>query len=203
MSVIVIDDRERASGICAQLAALHQTYCIQRLVTADYLINGALAVERKTTTDFVASLEDQRLFTQVARMRENNQRAVLIVEGAALPSRPALLGALCVLATQWCVPVLRSRNIAQTAWLLARMSSHGAAHAAPPVHCNYRNKHARPSLHEKMLAMVPGVGYAKARALTTALHGVHGVLTAERRVLLRVPGIGRRIADRLLALRTP
>jgi ERCC4-type nuclease len=54
-----------------------------------------------------------------------------------------------------------------------------------------------------MLAMVPGVGYAKARALTTALHGVHGVLTAERRVLLRVPGIGRRIADRLLALRTP
>lgn len=74
MSIIQIDDRERASGICAHLAALHQAYCIQRLAVADYIVNQALYVERKTATDFMASLADQRLFAQVARLRADNQR---------------------------------------------------------------------------------------------------------------------------------
>jgi len=203
MSIILIDDRERASGICAQLAALHQAYCIQRLAVADYVVNHALYVERKTAVDFMASLADQRLFSQVARMRADNHRAVMIVEGAHLPNRPAVMGALCSLATQWCVPVLRSKDLAQTAWLLARMACHADAHAAPVLRCDYHRKHGRQSVHQKMLTLIPGLGPRKARALTDVLHTVHGVLTAARGELLRVPGVGPRLADRILSLRTP
>jgi ERCC4-type nuclease len=39
--------------------------------------------------------------------------------------------------------------------------------------------------------------------LTDALHTVHGVLTAARGELSRVPGVGPRRADRILSLRTP
>jgi len=51
-----------------------------RLAAGDYLINDEVLVERKTMSDFAASLVDGRLFPQVARLAHSRYRSLLLIE---------------------------------------------------------------------------------------------------------------------------
>ena len=90
--MIIIDDREVKSGICDELANLNVPFCVERLKIGDYIINNTVFIERKTTLDFTESLKDRRLFDQVARLRANNKRSILIIEGARLQGNKSVRG---------------------------------------------------------------------------------------------------------------
>ena len=102
---IEVDDRERASGVVDALAAYPQVIvAIGRLPLGDYLPGGGVIVERKSATDLVLSIRDQRLFDQAARLAAGTARPVLILEGDPLAVRTgmhknAILGALTWLTT--------------------------------------------------------------------------------------------------------
>ncbi len=94
-----------------------------RLTTGDYLINEEVLIERKTISDFAASLADGRLFTQAARLAHSAHRSILLIEGptpAAVPAvHPhALEGALVSLAVMWRLPVLHSLDPEHSARIL-------------------------------------------------------------------------------------
>ena len=60
---IVADAAERRGAVYRILAELPEVaISTARLATADYLLGGDLAVERKTGEDFAASIPDRRLF---------------------------------------------------------------------------------------------------------------------------------------------
>ncbi len=199
-AMIIVDDRKRSSGVCEALTTLDVAYKVQRLPVADYLVGNSVLVERKTCADFTASMADRRLFQQAAALRKNNKRAVLIVEGAHLPGAPSVRGALCSLAVQWCLPVLRSNDAAGTAWLLAHMAQYQAMPAQPMRYYDFRAKRGISSLERRMLMQLRNVGPRVADALLAQFGSLAAVVTAPPEALMRVPGVGTVVAGQIAVL---
>src|SRR3989338_985460 len=81
--VIYVDNRELSSRVVAIL----EKRCVVRekqLDVADYLLSEHVAVERKTSADFLQSMTDGRLFEQLARLSNAYDSPLLIIEGSSL-----------------------------------------------------------------------------------------------------------------------
>ena len=127
---IVVDDRERPSGVVAELEKLGGVVVkIEHLLLGDYCIDGAVLIERKTAADFAQSLIDGRLFGQAGRMATSSLRPAYIIEGTSAEwaglgvSREALQGALVTLMLIFDVPVFRSSDPAESARLMLYIGS--------------------------------------------------------------------------------
>jgi DNA excision repair protein ERCC-4 len=80
-SRVVADERERASGVPEELSKLNVRVYFSRLPVADYVLNPELAVERKSVRDLVSSVYDSRLFYQAAKLSAAYAKPFLLVEG--------------------------------------------------------------------------------------------------------------------------
>jgi ERCC4-type nuclease len=76
---IIIDSRESQSLITANLMEQKANIQHELLEIGDYLINDII-VERKTYSDFLSSITDKRLFTQIKQMKKYESQ-YLILEG--------------------------------------------------------------------------------------------------------------------------
>jgi Fanconi anemia group M protein len=62
---ITVDYRERVSGLL-ELIREHDVFVeVKPLPFCDYIINSSITIERKTARDFLISIIDGRLFTQL------------------------------------------------------------------------------------------------------------------------------------------
>lgn len=98
---VIADHRESKSGVGEYLAALPGVRLRwEKLWTGDYIVEEGAIFERKTASDFAASLLDQRLFSQAKRLADQPLRAAFIIEGSTDDwsrlgiGREALQGAL-------------------------------------------------------------------------------------------------------------
>ena len=65
---ITVDFRERASGLL-ELIREHDVFVeVKPLLFGDYIINDSITIERKTARDFLISIIDGRLFTQLSNL---------------------------------------------------------------------------------------------------------------------------------------
>ena len=79
---IIADYRENHSSVWEYLSALPDVHLRWKdLSIGDYLVEKGAIFERKTASDFAASLIDQRLFSQARRLAEQPLRAGFIMEG--------------------------------------------------------------------------------------------------------------------------
>jgi ERCC4-type nuclease len=127
---VVVDDRERPSGVVPELEKLGRVVVkIEHLSLGDYCIDGAVLIERKTAADFAQSLIDGRLFSQAVRMANSSLRSAYILEGSSAEwsglgvSRESLQGALVTLMLIFDVPLFRSSAPAESARLILYIGS--------------------------------------------------------------------------------
>ncbi|MDG6983372.1 MAG: hypothetical protein JRN28_02300 [Nitrososphaerota archaeon] len=78
---VVADERERASGVPDELSRLNVRVYFSRLPVADYVLNPEIAVERKSVRDLVSSVYDSRIFYQAAKISAAYAKPFLLVEG--------------------------------------------------------------------------------------------------------------------------
>lgn len=78
---VVADEREKASGVPEELSRLNVRVYFSRLPVADYVLNPEIAVERKSVRDLVSSIYDSRLFYQAAKISAAYAKPFLLVEG--------------------------------------------------------------------------------------------------------------------------
>lgn len=78
---VVADEREKASGVPEELSRLNVRVYFSRLPVADYVVNPEIAVERKSVRDLVSSVYDSRLFYQSAKISAAYAKPFLLVEG--------------------------------------------------------------------------------------------------------------------------
>ena len=199
--MILVDDRELKSGITTELEKLYLEFKVQRLKIGDYIINNKIFIERKTVPDFVESLQDQRLSTQVANLRKNNKRSIIIIEGKKLPGRPKIRGALCSLASRWYMPVLRSSDLKGTAWILKQLHSYENYEKSPYCAYDFRSKRSISTMEEKMLMQMRGVGPDMARKLLKKFESISRILTATDDELLEVDKVGKVVIGQINILR--
>lgn len=122
-ATVTADDRELNSAVVARLKALGADVRIERLGTGDFQIGERILVERKTVRDFVDSLVDGRLLEQASRLVGAAPRSLLLIEGEGLFRSPrvhphALMGALTTLALDFGIPVVTTKDGAETARFL-------------------------------------------------------------------------------------
>ena len=80
-SRIVVDEREKKSGIPDLLKATGINVEMKMLPVGDYIVAPETIVERKTIRDMMASIFDGRLFDQCQRLKEHYQFPILLIEG--------------------------------------------------------------------------------------------------------------------------
>lgn len=206
---VVVDDREVGSGIVDELQQIGGVeVTIRRLAVGDYLIDARLLIERKTLSDFVASLTDGRLFRQASKLAATPLRCALILEGIGSDlagirlRREAVHGAILTLAIKFGIPLLRSRDPTES----ARLIVYSAMQLGRPRSRNLLRPGKRPAstprIQIHILQGLPGIGPERARRLLEAFGCVEKVMTAPADQLARVNGIGIQTARQIRWLTT-
>src|SRR3954453_22456127 len=96
MGPVLVDHRERGSAIPEALAAAGLDVRLTDLPVGDYVLGLGLAVERKGSTDFGASIRDGLIFEQAVRLQAAYAQGVLVVEGEPRGiAEDAWRGAVC------------------------------------------------------------------------------------------------------------
>ena len=78
---IIVDEREKKSGIPKLLSSIGVKTEIKTLPIGDYIVAPETIVERKTISDLLSSIFDGRLFDQCSRLTEHYKYPILLVEG--------------------------------------------------------------------------------------------------------------------------
>ncbi len=199
--MIIVDDRELKSGICDELEKLNIEFKIQRLKIGDYIINNKVFIERKTIPDFIESLNDQRLSSQIINLKKDNKRAIIIIEGKRLPGSQRIRGALCALASRWYIPVLRSADLKGTAWILSCLLKYENYEYKPYCAYDFRTKRSVSSMEEKMLMQMKGVGPEMARKLLNEFGSISGIINAQDEDLIKIDQVGKVVIAQINILR--
>ncbi|MBU2102149.1 MAG: ERCC4 domain-containing protein [Candidatus Omnitrophota bacterium] len=186
---------------------LSQDYAIrvvkELLPTGDFIINDEIAVERKTSSDFIQSIVDNRLFRQAARMKQYFNHRLFIIEGGDIYATSlgvhhnAIAGALTSIVFRWQIPVLFSRDARQTALLLYLAASQ-KLRAYQELSCRLGRKPKRTLRRQLFLLQgLPCVGRVLAEKLLNYFGSVEAVMTASLESLKEVDGVGKKKAEKI------
>jgi DNA excision repair protein ERCC-4 len=195
---VLVDHRERHSGIPEALLGAGLDVQLTDLPVGDYVLGPGLAVERKGPHDLGASIRDGRIFDQAMRLQSVFAQAVLMVEGEPRGiAEDAWRGAVCRLVEDG-FTVLHSLDADDSAAWIIRLAKR-ARRAAPTMPADGPRRAPRhPSAQaEVMLSVVPGISTRMARSLLVAYGSLAAVAAAAPEGLRRHPGIGPVRAARL------
>ena len=202
---VLMDDRERGCAAAECLSGLVDVSAeFTRLKVGDYLVDDRFIVERKSLSDFAASVEDGRLFRQAERMASSGCMSVMILEGRSGDlagshfRREALQGALIMVSLLYRIPVLRAMDGAETARLILFAARQLQRAATGSVFRPGRRPRGKKAAQLRILQGLPGIGPKRAERLLLHFGTVQAALQAEANELKHLDGIGKRTAERIL-----
>ena len=195
---IYVDQRERNSGIAKKLLDMNVKIGVKQLKVADYLISEKVAVERKTTSDFLQSIIDKRLTTQMEELSRNFSTPILIIEGdnrglyTERDIHPnAIRGAMAAVAVSFQVPIIFTRDADDTAaflYVLAKREQDGKLKEFA-----LRGEKRPMSLKERQQFIVeslPNVSAVLAKRLLRHFKTVRDIFNALSKDLQNIDGVG-------------
>jgi ERCC4-related helicase len=202
---IVADHREKDNKVVKELIDLGISVKTSQLESADYLVSGTVGVELKKVPDFVASIIDGRLLEQVKYLKQNFQKAVVVIEGeediysVRKVHANAIRGMLSSIVLGFDVPVLYTKNPKDTAGLLAVMAKREqdkdrdfSYHAAKP--------RSGKEQQEFVVSSFPNIGVQTARLLLNYFGSIKNLVNTSKEELLKLEGVGEKTADILVRM---
>jgi DNA excision repair protein ERCC-4 len=124
---IIMDERERGS-IREAFQKMNCELDIQTLPIADYIVSKKIGIERKRGDDLVASLCDNRLFTQLTYLTEVFDKPLIILEnsGRMFSGRnvyeTSIYGAILYLMYKLRIAIIPARNEQETALVVSHLA---------------------------------------------------------------------------------
>ncbi len=204
-AVAIIADHRGDNSVVKQLIELGLAVRTAQLTSADYLVSGRVAIELKRVPDFVASIIDGRLLEQVRELKKNFDRSVLVIEGeediysVRKVHANAIRGMLSSIVLDFGVPVLYTKNAKDTAGLLAVMAKR-EQEKERDFSYHERKPHTLQEQQEFLLSSLPGIGVIMARGLLSHFGSIKNIITAPKKELMKVEGVGEKTAERLQKL---
>lgn len=192
---IVVDERERKSGIPDLLKSIGLNIEMKTLPIGDYIVAPETIVERKSIRDLMASVFDGRLFDQCSRLKEHFEHPVVLMEGNVdeieeITENPLIFyGAISSVVLDFQIPVIPTPSATHTAKLLVSMCSRKDASKGP-----FLKKIKKSSDLEKqqlsVLCSLPGVGEKFAVRMLEKFGTPLKVFSATTAELAKVEGLG-------------
>ncbi|MCF8374601.1 MAG: hypothetical protein K9H64_23485 [Bacteroidales bacterium] len=192
---IQADYREMPSQIPQLLSELGAQVEVKTLKRGDYILNEQIIVERKSKSDFVQSLVQNRLFAQCAMLKKTNYHPTLLIEGNPYTSghdisRQAVKGALLSVSLSWQIPIIFSSDAPDSAQTLIM-----AAEQNLRDHLILFRTATKPKTRSKQqiyfLKGLPLVGAKTAQALINHFGSIERIMLADEVELQEVEGIGK------------
>ncbi len=203
--LVYVDQREIRSGVARALDRGGVDIVLSTLEVGDYIVSDRVAIERKTDMDFLDSIIDKErnIFRQLSDLARTYERPVLIIEGENLYTgrqlHPnAIRGVLASIVTDFGVPILNTRDEAETAEMIGTIARR-----------EQEDKKRTPSLHGKKTAMtlkeqqeyiisaISNIGPSAAGKLLRHFGSVEAVMRAGTDELMEVESIGLKTAQRI------
>ena len=214
---IVVDERERNSGITDLLKKAGAIVDIAQLPVGDYIVSSETAVERKTVYDLVHSIYDGRLFVQCSELVKYYAKPLVIIQGdlaklqeipddvdaskvQKLKERmPIAYDALATVAMEFRIPVIHTPDAEQTANFLITLVKKNLQEgkAAGPLLKKIRKENPVFLQQLSVLSSVPGVGDKLAARMLEKFKTPQRALNASAAELATIPGFGLARAQRL------
>ena len=192
---IVVDEREKKSGIPGILKGIGINLEIKTLPIGDYIVAPETVVERKTISDLVSSVFDGRLFDQCNRLKEHYQFPILLIEGnideieELTENSLVFYGAISSIAIDFKIPVIHTPNASHTSKLLVSMCSRKDASKGPFIK-KIRKSNDIQKQQLSMLCSLPGVGEKTAIRMLEKFGTPLRVLSSSTTELSKVSGLG-------------
>ena len=199
---IIVDERERKSGIPELLKSVGLNVEMKTLPVGDYIVAPETIVERKSIRDLMSSIFDGRLFDQCSRLKEHFEHPIVLVEGNVdeieeITENPLIFyGALSTVVLDFKIPVIPTPNATHTAKLLVSLCSRKDSIKGP-----FMKKIKKSSDLQKqqlsVLCSLPGIGEKLAVRMLAKFGTPFKAFTATTSELAKVEGLGEARAKKI------
>ena len=199
---IVIDERERKSGIPKLLRAIGVNVEVKTLPIGDYIVSHETVVERKSIHDFISSIFDGRLFDQCNRLKEHFKFPIILLEGnvdeiESITENPLVFyGALSTIAVDFKIPVIPTPNASHTAKLLLSLSSRKESIKGPLLKKIKKSNNIQKQ-QLIVLCSLPGIGEKTAIRMLEKFGTPLKALSSSTKDLAKIPGLGESRAKKI------
>lgn len=214
MAKIIVDYRERNSGIVKEFGRRNLDVEVKQLLVADFILQTkdiegnivTVGIEKKTQNDFINSIIDRRITQQIMALKENFNIPLLIIEGSdniytLRNFHPnAIRGMMASIAVDFQVPILHTKNFRDTAALVEVIARRLEQ---PRKAISLLKKIKPPSPQELQLYAIeslPGIGPNLARSLLKRFKSVKRIANLSIEDLQKVEKIGPKKAQDLYNL---
>ena len=199
---IIVDERERKSGIPELLKSVGLNMEMKTLLVGDYIVAPETVVERKSIRDLMSSIFDGRLFDQCSRLKEHFQHPLVLMEGNVdeieeITENPMIFyGAISRVVLEFGIPVIPTPSANHSAKLLVSLCSKKESSKGP-----FLKKIKKSSDLEKqqlsVLCSLPGIGEKFAVRMLEKFGTPLNVFTATTADLAKVEGLGQARATKI------
>ena len=199
---IIVDERERKSGIPELLKAVGINMEVKTLPIGDYIVAPETVVERKSLHDLVSSVFDGRLFDQCSRLKEHFQFPIILMEGNVdeieeITENPLIFyGAVSRVALDFKIPIIPTPSATHTAKLLVSMCSRKEGPQGPFLK-KIKKSNDIQKQQLSTLSSLPGVGEKLAVRMLEKFGTPLRVFNASLAELAKVEGLGESRAKKI------
>ncbi|HJU13792.1 MAG TPA: ERCC4 domain-containing protein [Candidatus Nitrosotalea sp.] len=202
---MVIDERERKSGIPDLLKEVGVMVEMKNLPVGDYIVAPETVIERKSVHDFISSVFDGRLFDQCNRLKEHFESPAIIIEGnidevLKITENPLVFyGAVSSVVLDFKIPVVPTPNASNTAKLLVAMCARQGKTKGPFLK-KIRKGGDVQRQQLSVLCSLPGVGEKLASRMLGKFGSPAKSLNASIAELSKIEGMGESRAQKIRKL---
>jgi DNA excision repair protein ERCC-4 len=199
---MVVDERERKSGIPDLLKQIGVKVEMMNLPVGDYIVASETVVERKSVSDFISSVFDGRLFDQCNRLKEHFEHPTIIIEGNVdeidkITENPLVFyGAMSSVVLDFKIPVIPTPNASHTAKLLISMCARQGTVKGPFLK-KIRKSGDLQQQQLSILSSLPGVGEKLASRMLEKFGSPSRSLNASSLELSKINGMGESRAQKI------
>ena len=210
---IVVDKREKNSGIPELLKQSGVFVDFATLKVGDYIVFNNVAIERKTISDLLTSFYDGRLFIQCSELVKHFYSPLLIVEGNIIEDLKfesseslrsynqkfqLVYDTLITVVLDFKIPLVHTPNIEHTTnFLIAIANKLSRKYSYGPLLRKIKKQTSEQIQQLSVLSSLPGVGGMFAVKMLKEFNTPKRALNASAAELAKIPGFGTVRAQRI------
>ncbi len=200
-SKVLVDFREKGSPVLKLLLDYGVDVELKQLPVGDYVVGSDIVIEYKSVKDFVDSIIDGRLLSQLRALREK-PKPVIIVEGSEdIYSQrninpDSVRGLLASIIVNYQIPVIRTVDARDTAGLIRAFLRRTDSDKSVYNPHFFKPRTLREQ-QEYLVSSLPGVGGLLAKNLLERFGSVINVFNASKEELQKVELIGPKKAEQI------